>query len=261
MVDGVLVLPGALREVSGIAAVDDRTIACVQDEKGVLFFVDLRGELPLRAVPFGAPGDYEGIARVGSDFWILRSDGLLLRLEPVDDRYRIAEHHRIDTADREFEALCFDRAAERLLILPKHLGARDNHPNSERQVRAFDLATRQLAADPVCSVRAKALRADLEAAGIALPKQAKRRGRARDDLELNCSELTTVPGSQDLLLLSAVDNVLLRVDRSGRLLGAEPLDPAVLPQPEGMTFLPDGRLLVASEGVDGPAVVRVVEWR
>lgn len=262
LVDGVLRLPRALREVSGITAVDGRTIACVQDEDGTLYFVDLVGERGVRAVPFGAPGDYEGLARVGDDFWVLRSDGLLLRLVVAEDRYRTAERHRIETPDREFEALCFDAPANRLLILPKHLGAKDKHPGSVRPVYAFELASRSLAPEPVCAVRAKDLRRELKALAVELPPRTTARGRTHDDLELYCSELSTMPGSHDLLLLSAVDGVLLRIDRgTGRLLGALPLDAETFPQPEGMTFLPDGRLLVASEGGAGEASVRVVQWR
>src|SRR5262245_58202966 len=81
LADGVMALPPQLREVSAIVAVDERTVACVQDEVGALFFVDLRGELPLRMAPFAERGDYEGLARVGDDFWVLRSDGFLMRLQ------------------------------------------------------------------------------------------------------------------------------------------------------------------------------------
>lgn len=259
--DGVLVLPDELREVSGVTAVDEHTIACVQDEAGALYFVDLRGRQAVRRVKFGSPGDYEGLARVGDDYWVLRSDGLLLRLVADADRYRVAERHRLETDDREFEALCYEAAGERLLVLPKHLRAGDDHPRSVRPILAFDLAARRLAEDPVCAVRAKDLMAEMRALGVVLPPRTTVRGHVHSDLELHCSELSTMPGSTDLLLLSAVDGVLLRIDRTGRLLGALPLAPAEFPQPEGMTFLPDGRLLVASEGLRGPASVRVVAWR
>ncbi|MCA8974491.1 MAG: hypothetical protein KDC98_07200, partial [Planctomycetes bacterium] len=46
--DGRLELPELLREVSGIVAVDDHTLACIQDEAGVVCFVDVRGEVAPR---------------------------------------------------------------------------------------------------------------------------------------------------------------------------------------------------------------------
>jgi uncharacterized protein YjiK len=58
--------------------------------------------------------------------------------------------------------------------------------------------------------------------------------------------------------LSAVDRVLLRVDREGTLRAGQRFDASELPQPEGLACLPDGRLLVASEGDGGPGRVRVV---
>jgi hypothetical protein len=42
------------------------------------------------------------------------------------------------------------------------------------------------------------------------------------------------------------------------LLASRLIDPELLPQPEGMTFLPDGRLVVASEGAGGRARLAVV---
>jgi hypothetical protein len=63
LVDGRLDLPKHLREVSGLVAVDERTVVCVQDEKGALWFVDLRGEATVRSEPFGPAGDYEALAR------------------------------------------------------------------------------------------------------------------------------------------------------------------------------------------------------
>jgi hypothetical protein len=37
------------------------------------------------------------------------------------------------------------------------------------------------------------------------------------------------------------------------------LDPKLLPQPEGITFLPNGDMLIATEGKDG--VPRIVRYR
>ena len=262
LTDGVLLLPPQLKEVSAIVAVDERTVACVQDEVGALYFVDLRGERPLRVAPFGERGDYEGLARVGDDYWVLRSDGLLLRLQWRADRLAVAASHRLHSGHKEFEGLCHDAERKLLLVLPKDHAVDNKVDRRQRDVLAFDLATEKLREQPEAVLNTKAIVDEAEARAIELPTKTTAKGKERIELKLLGSELLAVPGSQDLLVLSATDHVLLRVDRTGKLLGARLLSASELPQPEGMAFLTDGRLLLASEGAGGAAVLRVVDhWR
>jgi uncharacterized protein YjiK len=256
-----IVLPRALREVSGIVAIDERTIACVQDEKGVIFFIDLLGQLPPRTVKFGAPGDYEGLARVGDEFWVLRSDGLLVHLVPDRDGLRVQGTHRLMTEHQEYEGLCYDSETRDLLVLPKDVVGKEKEERDERPVFAFDLAAKKLRAEPVMVLRSQSIAEQAVALSLDLPVHTTPKGKVRSALKLHFSELVVIPGRRELLMLSAVDEVLLRVDRTGHLLGGLRLDRSELPQPEGLAFLPDGRLLVASEGTSSLGVVRVVEWR
>lgn len=254
-------LPPALHEVSAIVAVDERTLACVQDEAGALFFVDLLGERPPRAVVFGEPGDYEGLARVGDDWWVLRSDGALLRLGGGDRELHVVATFRLQTGHRDFEGLCHDAANGCLLVLPKDRAGTGKAARHRRVVHAFDLRTLKLREAPALEFDLQDLVEQAEAKGITLPKRTTPKGKVRADVGLLGSELLVVPGATDLLLLSAVDNLLLRIDRRGEPVAAWLLDPELLPQPEGLAVLPDGRLLVASEGAKGSPVVRVVDWR
>jgi len=251
-------LPPELREVSGIVAVDARTLACVQDELGAIFFVDLHGERPVRAVPFGPPGDYEGLAKVGDDYWVLRSDGLLLQVSPSPDGLVIAASHRLPLSYGEYEGLCWQPSDGHLLVLPKdRVGARKAE-RDRLHAYAFVPATAQLLPEPVLTVvRGEAA----QAVANLLPDRATPtdpEASGRRALKLHCSEILGWPGREEFLLLSAVDQLLLRVDREGRVLGARVLDAKLLPQAEAMAWLPDGRLLLASEGRAGPARLLVV---
>lgn len=258
LADGVLWLPDGLREVSGIVALDERTLVGVQDEAGALYFVDLRGERPVRRVPFGKHGDYEGLACVGDTWWVLRSDGVLEQVVPHGKGLKVAASHRLVTGHQEYEGLCHDAANGMLLVLPKDKVGDAKAERSQRCVYGFDLATATLRAEPVVVFRVDELVREAEALGLPLPTKITAKGKVRVDLQLRCSEILCVPGSTDLLLLSSLDHLLVRIDRQGHPRAIVPLDPALLVQPEGMAFLPDGRLLVASEGRDGPACVRVV---
>lgn len=256
MVDGELVLPRSLREVSGIVAVDDDTIACVQDEVGALFFVSLQGKAPVRRVEFGPRGDYEGLARVGSVFWVLRADGALLELGADGERLRIVRTIPLPTDLHDWEGLCHEPSRGLLLAMPKERPADDR---DARPVIAIDPVTGRVHDQPFCVWRRKGVIDQAEARGLPLPTRITDKGRERVALELRASELLALPGGEELLVLSAADALLLRLDREGRLLGVRSLDPERLPQPEGMTRLPDGRLLVASEAAGGVARLRLVE--
>src|SRR5512136_1802264 len=78
--DESIVLPDILHEVSGIVCIDSSTIACVQDEKGTLYFYNLADKKILSELKFFSKGDYEGIARVFDTIFVLRSDGLLIEI-------------------------------------------------------------------------------------------------------------------------------------------------------------------------------------
>jgi uncharacterized protein YjiK len=257
VVTELLRLPKVLREVSGIAAIDAESLLCVQDEVGALFTVSLVGAA-VRSESFGAKGDYEALALVGSTPWVLRSDGVLLELVRVSEGWEVARTVQLPKRFTDWEGLCRDEAGARLLVMPKDRVTDDKEQRDQRPVFAVDPVRGELLPEPVLVLRRKELIAAAAAGGHALPTRTTDKGRERVELELACSELCVVPGKRELLVLSAVDHLLLRVDFEGRLLAVRLLDPELLPQPEGMTFLPDGRLVVASEGAGGRARLAVV---
>jgi uncharacterized protein YjiK len=242
-------LPKELREVSGIAAVAQDRLWLVQDEAGVLFELAWPGGAVVAKRVFGGKGDYEGLCCVGERPWVLRSDGELREFERTGERFAMRRELQLPTEFDDWEGLCHDADRKRLLVMPKARGdgkkARDRLP-----IFAADLAaaTLQPPEQPWLVLSARALRDAAKQLGIPDAKK----------LELLPSELAVVPGKQELLLLFASDRLLLRVDFTGKALAARALDKDVLPQAEGLTFLPDGRLLVASEGDGGRARVAVV---
>ncbi len=93
--DQTIILPGELHEVSGLTIIDSRTFACVQDEAGIAFIYDLVIQEVTRKIHFAGPGDYEGIAPVGKDLYVLRSDGVLFRIHDFAKKRRKESATRI----------------------------------------------------------------------------------------------------------------------------------------------------------------------
>src|SRR6187402_3395746 len=64
-------LPRELEEASGLTDVSSTEVAIVQDELGVIFVYDLKTRGVTNRVPFGPPGDYEGLTRLGESMFVL----------------------------------------------------------------------------------------------------------------------------------------------------------------------------------------------
>src|SRR6187397_1700483 len=67
--DQTLVLPEILREVSGLTDIDASTIACIQDENGILFVYDIDNNKIKHQYNFHIDGDYEGITLVDNSMY------------------------------------------------------------------------------------------------------------------------------------------------------------------------------------------------
>ncbi|MCR9246196.1 MAG: hypothetical protein NXI31_14290 [bacterium] len=231
-------LPDELREISGITVGPDGRLVAVQDELGVLFFLDLADRRSPRTtrVPFGEPGDYEDVVAVDDDYWVLRSDGRLFCVQVRGGRGVVSRRVSLPVAG-EFEALAHDAGNRRLLVLPK--------------ARLAKKARRKVGADhPVFGVD---LRAGGELIAQPLLDLPVRDWQSRlPGLDARITAAVRIPLTPDLLVLLGSDRMVLRLDAAGRLLDSFEL-PAGMPQAEAMTLTPSGRLLVTSEGQDGPA--------
>lgn len=256
LLDGTMRLPSELSELSGMVALDEHTLACVQDELGAVFVVDLQGKQPIRTLSFGKPGDYEGIASTGGALWVLRSDGTLQELA-LDAGRLVSRHtYKLPFAG-EFEGLCVDAAGEHLLVLPKGPVVGDRREKKRRRILAFHLLLRTALKQPVMTLKVHDIEDQIEDLGLPGPRRTTSKGNRKVDLELRGSELLALPDG-DLLMLSPKDRLLLRFNSDGDVVATRELDMNLLPQPEAMALLSDGRLLIGSEGRRRAARIAVV---
>jgi hypothetical protein len=71
----------------------------------------------------------------------------------------------------------------------------------------------------------------------------------------NGSAVALVPGGGSLLMAAGPQRLFAEVRLDGSPVRGGVLDQGTLPQPEALAFLPDGTLLMASEGGKGDAVL------
>jgi len=74
-------LPDKLHEISGLGYYKKNELATVQDEKGNIYFFNLKTGKLSEKIDFANDGDYEGIAVVEKQIWVLKSNGNLYRVK------------------------------------------------------------------------------------------------------------------------------------------------------------------------------------
>lgn len=224
-------LPDALVEISGLTVLPDGSLGAIQDEEGDLYVLSAESGEVLRVVPFGPPGDYEGIESVGERLFVLRADGAVLELSGWEGERATSTvtETGLGAGDCDAEGLGTD--GQRLLIACK----KEVDGTDRSRIHAFDLGAMALADEPVFAID----RDDVPG----------------DDSKLRPSALAVHPVTRHTVVLSSKREALVSLDAAGTVVDVWDLSLADFEQPEGLVFLPNGDAFVSSEGSDGPAVL------
>ncbi len=257
----VFELPSALMEVSALTDIDSITVACVQDEQAAVHFISLSTGTITSSVPFGGPADMEGLTRVGSDLYALRSDGLIYHLTGLGGDLVLRDTFRLDVPNKNIEGLGFDERNERILISPKDFIKGSKETKDERMLYAIDPKDPAHKVETVLKLSLEALSAQAVQMGLDLPTRTTDDCRVLSALKLRYSSVAVNPFTDHYYLLSAADRTLLVVDRQGALVDLVLLDAHLLPKPEGITFMANGDMWLASEGKERTPVLAKYAFR
>jgi uncharacterized protein YjiK len=246
-------LPAEVREISGLAVTADGRVFAHGDEDATIYQLDARSGQVTKQFTLAATGDdpdlgkkggggrlagdFEDIAVVGDRFFLVSSNGVLLEFAEGEADgsvpYRAYPTGLEDVC--EVEGLAHDPSTESLLLLCKTM--RDKSERQQVAVYAWSLADRTLGDKPHLAVPWSAL------------------ARVTGGKGFNGSALAVTPGGRSLLMVAGPQQLFAEVGSDGTPLRGGAMDKGTHPQPEGLAFLPDGALLVASEGGKGEAVL------
>ena len=226
-------LPGELREISGISWLEDNKIAAVQDEDGIIFIYDLKQRKVVEELKFGNGGDYEGVTVHGKNAYVLESNGRITIINDFQHNDRtITSYDTGFDIENNMESLVYDTENDQLLLIPKD---RDAGSDRIKNVYAFSLEDKTLNPEPIFNI-------DM---GDKVLKNFREKKLYKT---FRPSDVAIHPLTKELYILEGSKPKLLILDKNGTAKNAYKFDKKIFPQPEGITFSPDGNLYISSEG-------------
>lgn len=227
-------LPEELREVSGIAFLAPNSIACVQDEKGIIFIYDLKSSAIVKQIKFAGSGDFEGLAINGRTAYVQTAEGKIFRINDFQGEATVDIFETQFSSKNDIESLFFDPAENRLLLMPKDRGLK----GETKGIYSIDVNTMKMKREPLFKLTFEEKMFD--------DLKGKEKNRSYYP-----AEIARDPKTGNYLVLEAKKPHLLIVNAKGTPEELHRLDPNVFPQPEGLTFDDSGNLYISNEGNPG----------
>lgn len=243
-------LPADLKEISGISFYDENNALAIEDENGDLFFYNVKSQKITQKAKFSGPADYEDLAVVGNDVYIVDSKGKLFLIKDFKNNTSdVTEIGTPFTQKNNIEGLAYDAKNKRLLIAPKDEGF-DAGKKKTKDIYEINLQTKQLNPKPVYNINL----ADIESyfQGDAIEESSKKFLKALGNQNLNkifrTSALGINPKTNEIYVLSSLNKVIAVLSPNGKLKTVILLKGKEFTQPEGLAFTPSGELYISNEG-------------
>jgi len=227
-------LPSVLRNISAIDFLSPDKMACLQDEVGSIFILNLDSGAIEKEYPFGPPGNYKGLVIINSDAYVACADGRIIEIRNYSSEKReVIEYGSHLTIEEEVNGLCYDRRNKRLLVTIK--GTEDGN-QLYKGIYSFQLPYKRMLAKPAIKIdlRSRVFR-NLQPRNVQTVFQPS-------DLDIN-------PVSGLLYIVDGTRVQLLRMKMNENIKDLTELDKDKFIQPEGITFTPSGELFIAGKGV------------
>jgi len=223
----LLKLPVELDEISGLAFyAKDTSVFAVGDEFGWLYKVPLTAGKPIRKWKFSGDGDYEDLVMVDKVFYVLQSDGDITAFTFDDHNQILSQQEEFPAKGNEFEILYYDPHLFKLTMICK-----DCESDKKKALTAFHFNLLNKRFDDSASINVTAIASMI----------------GEKKMKFKPSAAAINPVTDELFILSSINKLLVIADRKGNPKQAYPLDEGLFKQPEGITFTPQGDMLISNE--------------
>lgn len=225
-------LPKKLKEISGLALSHDGRIFAHNDESGTLYEIDEKtGEIRKR-FSLGertARADFEGIAVVYEDIYLVTSRGTIYLTHEGNDREKVEyQQFPTDLADIcEVEGLAYEPDGRFLMMVCKEVFKASDRDSI--LVYGWSVETRELSS-PLIRIAPDELLPRIDKNGF------------------NPSGIEYVDELKRVLVIAAKQHLIVELTMDGEIVAVQKLSKKRHPQTEGVTVLMDGSLILADEG-------------
>lgn len=236
-------MPPQLKEISGLALTARGTVFAHDDNVGRVYEIDPKTGIVLKG--FSLAGnqkeDFEAIAVVGSDIYLMSSNGKLFRFKEGADGQQVS-FQVFNTGlkkDCEFESLAYEADSSRLLMACKRI--LDKNAHQDLVIYSLPL--------PLNRATMRMMRFSLE--DVVGANKWK---------NFRPSDMTIDPITHNYVVIASHEKGLVVLTPDGSVVRSEPL-PGDHQQPEGVAITRDSLLLVSDEANVRPAMITAYRWR
>jgi uncharacterized protein YjiK len=236
-------MPPELNEISGLALTSRGTVLTHDDNVGRVYEIDPKTGILLKSFSLldNPKGDFEAITIVGSDIYLMASNGKLDKFKEGTD----GQHVPYTTYDTklgkkcEFESLTYEADSSRLVMVCK----RFLDKNEPHAVLIYRLPLPLGDSSAITTVR-------IPIQDVAGSNHWK---------NFRASDINIDPATGNYVIISGREKGLIVVTPDGDVLRSEPI-PGDHRQPEGVAITKDSILLVSDEANVKPAAITLYKW-
>lgn len=250
--DTFFLLKNDLVEISGLSmdASNDKLLA-INDEEGIIFYLNYETGQVEKQVKFGKMNDYEGIETVGEKVYVTKSNGTIYEITDLRRPLQLTETYPtfLKTIN-DVEGLAYDARSNSLLLACKGKAGEGEAFKKSRAIYTFNLNQKELSPEPFLLIKREAVAAFFNKEKSKNPLAAYWQDFTIEQLSkaFAPSGIAIHPKTGNLYLLSSSGKMLLILGKNKEILHLVKLDASLMRQPEGICFHPDGRLFISSEG-------------
>ncbi len=251
-------LPAILREVSGLAMTTTEELACVQDERGIIFIYDTELKEVNRRISFAKDGDYEGLAISGADAFVLRDDGDIYHVPGFDTALPGKEKYKSLLGKKNnTKSIAYQATEKRLLIACKDGKGTSTDFREQMAIFAYNIDSNTVADSVWYSIDSDKVKHYCKFTKIEEPQEEYPEfySKAVKSFPIFPSALAVHPKTNNIYIVSGVGYFLFVLTPDNKLIFMTRIKKSLHPQIEGMAFKKDGTLFLASEGKETPGVV------
>lgn len=226
-----------LIEISGLTHIGDQKLACVEDETGNIYILDdVKGKI-LEKIKFHKYGDYEGVEKIGDDYFVAKSNGKLYRWSD-NDLIKLKTELGVKN---NIEGMGYDPFTDLIYLACKELaGLTEGKYDNARAVYAYDYKNDSLIRKPKFLIYEDSL--------MSYVQNIWSTGEEIPNILFKPSGIAIHPFDETIYIINYIGRIIIILNPDGSIHSILPLSIQFFSQPEGICFDKEGNLYISNEG-------------